>query len=210
MGAVRAKRRWHGELARPIRPRVIRPLGLCFVDPDTIAQANDEMIRLTNEAIAQKFVEKLDLLMKHYLIPDPHDWFSLALALAVDHVPGFQIENTLGVEQIDRGISLVEHVGRKKTGRPKTWSVDRLDELLNDVEKTKKQFGLMQDREALSRIARLRKWAPPANHRGERRQWIKTLESRLQEAKVYRRNVDKLLEILGNSLGGSSGNSPAI
>jgi hypothetical protein len=133
---------------------------------------------------AQKFVEKLDLLMKHYLIPDPHDWFSLALALAVDHVPGFQIENKLGVEQIDWGISLVEHVGRKKTGRPKTWSVDRLDELLNDVEKTKKQFGLTQDREALSRIARLRKkWAPPANHRGERRQWIKTLESRLQEAK---------------------------
>jgi hypothetical protein len=210
MGAVMAKRRWQGELARPIRPMVIRPLDLCYVDPDTIAQANEEMIRLTNEVITQKFVEKLDLLMKHYLIPDPHDWFSLALALAVDQIPGFQVENTLGVEQIDRGISLVEHVGRKKTGRRKKWSFDRLDKLLNDVEKTKKRFGLTEDREALSRIARLRKWAPPANHRGDRRQWIETLESRLQEAKVYRRNVDKLLEILRNSRGGSSENSPAI
>jgi hypothetical protein len=206
MGAAKAKRRWQGELARPIRPKVIRPLSLCFVTPE----ANEEMIRLTNEAIEQKFKEKLDLLMKHYSIPDREDWYSLALALAVDHIPGFQVENKLGLERIDRGISLVVHRGRKKVGRRNTWSVHRLDELLNDVEKTKRQFHLKRDREALSRIARLRKWAPPANHRGELGQWVETLESRLQEAKVLRGKVDKLVEILRNCRGGSSENSPAI
>jgi hypothetical protein len=168
------------------------------------------MIRLTDEAITQKILGKLALLMKHYSISDPDDWFSLALALAVDHVPGFQVENTLGVQQIDQGISLVVHAGRKKTGRPITWPFDRLEELFDDVEKTKKQFGLTQDREALSRIARHPKWSPPANHRGEWGQWIETLESRLQEAKALRRNANKLLEILRNSRGGNSENSPAI
>jgi hypothetical protein len=207
---VVVKRRWRGELARPIRPTVIRPLSFCFVTPDNIAQANEEMARLTHEVIAQKWFEKLNLLMKHYSIADPNDWFSLALALAVDHVPGFQVWNTLGFEQIDQGIRLVVHVGRKKTGRPMKWPVQRLDDLLNDVEKTKKQCGVKRDREALDRIARLRKWAPPANHRGERSQWIETLESRLQEAKALRRNANKLLEILRNNRSGNSENSPAI
>jgi hypothetical protein len=210
MAVAKTKHRWQGELARPIRPRVIRPLSLCYVDPSTIAQTNEEMIRLTDEAITQKILGKLALLMKHYSISDPDDWFSLALALAVDHVPGFQVENTLGVQQIDQGISLVVHAGRKKTGRPITWPFDRLEELFDDVEKTKKQFGLTQDREALSRIARHPKWSPPANHRGEWGQWIETLESRLQEAKALRRNANKLLEILRNSRGGNSENSPAI
>src|SRR5262245_49260188 len=138
MGVVRAKRRWRGELARPIRPRVIRPLDLCYVHPDNIAQANEEMARLTDEAIKEERLQKLDLLKKHYSILDPNDWFSLALALAVDHVPGFQVENNLGIEQIGWGIGLVVHTDRKKTGRPITWSLHRLDELLNDVEKTKK------------------------------------------------------------------------
>src|SRR5262249_10297699 len=152
--------------------------------PDNIAQANEEMTRLTEEAIEQELFQKLDLLMKHYSIPDPNDWRSLALALAVDHIPGFQVENNLGIEKIGQGIGLVVHTTRKKTGRPTTWPVERRDELLNDVEKTKKRYGLKRDREALDRLARLRKWAPPANHRGEQSQWIETLESRLQEAKA--------------------------
>ena len=210
MGVVKAKPHWRDELARPIRPRVTRPLNLSFVHPDNIAQANEEMARLTEEAIGQELFQKLHLLMKHYSIPDPNDWFSLALALAVDHVPGFQVENNLGIEQIGLGIGLVVHTGHKKMGRPITWSVERLDELLDDVEKTKKRYGLERDREALSRIARLRKWASPANHRGDRSQWIETLESRLQEAKALRRKANKLLEILRNSRGGNSENSPAI
>jgi hypothetical protein len=207
MGAAKAKRRWQGELARPIRPKVIRPLSLCFVTPDNVAKANEEMIRLTNEAIEQKFKQKLDLLMTHYSISDREDWYSLALALAVDHIPGFQVENKLGLEQIDGGISLVVHRGRKKVGRRNKWSVDRLCELLSDVEKRKKQSDLKSDREALRQIASLRKWGPPANHPGD---WVETLESRLQEAKKLRRNLDKILEILRNSGCGGSENSPAV
>jgi hypothetical protein len=210
MAVAKTKHRWQGELARPIRPRVIRPLNLCFVDPNNIAQANEEMARLTEEAIAQEYFQKLDLLMKHYSIPDPNDWFSLALALAVDHVPGFQVENNFGIEQIGPGIGLVVHTGHKKTGRRITWSVEHLEDLLDDVEKAKKRYGLTRDREALSRMARLQKWAPPANHRGGWSQWIETLESRLQEAKALRRKVNKLLEILRNSRGRNSENATGI
>jgi hypothetical protein len=46
--------RWKGELSKPIRPYVVRPQGLAVTDPESVARANEEMIRLTNEAIEQK------------------------------------------------------------------------------------------------------------------------------------------------------------
>ena len=92
MRVSKNKVRWTGELKRPIRVRVNRPQGLAITDPETVTRANEEMIRLANEAIGERILEKLRLLMEHYSIPDKDDWFSLALALATDHVPGFQSE----------------------------------------------------------------------------------------------------------------------
>jgi cytochrome P450 len=85
----RKKRRWKGELAKPIRPKVIRPRGLAITDAKTVARANEEMEDLYRQAIEEKRAEKLCLLMDHYGIADKADFFSLALALAIDHHPGF-------------------------------------------------------------------------------------------------------------------------
>ena len=81
------KHRWKGELAKPIRPKVIRPQGLAVTDAETVARANEEMENLYRQAIEETRVEKLRFLMDHYGISDKADFFSLALALAIDHVP---------------------------------------------------------------------------------------------------------------------------
>jgi hypothetical protein len=39
-------------------------------------------------------------------------------------------------------------------------------------------------------------WAPPPSHKGSKRQWIETLESRLQDAKRYARRIE-MLKALG-------------
>jgi hypothetical protein len=66
--------------------------------------------------------------------------------------------------------------------------------LLDDVENAKRERNLAEDRETLKILAR-KKWKPQANHRGGNKEWLETLESRLQEAKSIRRNCLKLLKM---------------
>src|SRR5262245_36555564 len=68
------KHRWKGELAKPIRPKVIRPQGLAVTDAETVARANEEMENLYRQAIEETRVEKLRLLMDHYGISDKADF----------------------------------------------------------------------------------------------------------------------------------------
>jgi hypothetical protein len=193
----RKKSRWTGELAKPIRVRVDRQLGLAITDPETVTRANEEMTRLAGEAITRRVHEKLHLLMEYYSIPDKDNWFSLALALATDHVPGFQWEWPLIELPVDwegnssSSFSGPVTINRKKVGRHKEWGFDRLERLLVAVEQEKAQHGVRTDRDAISRLARRREWAPPATHRGEVQGWIETLEARLQDAKRFRRLVEQ-------------------
>jgi hypothetical protein len=87
------KIRWKGELARPIRPAVIRPLGMSVIDPATIEHVNDTMVRLHEEEVERHFDR---LLMDHYSISDTGDWRGLALKLAADLIPGFRVEPPIG------------------------------------------------------------------------------------------------------------------
>jgi hypothetical protein len=128
-------------------------------------------------------------------IPDKDDWFGLALALAIDHVPGFQWEWPLIELPVDwkasSGFSGPVTINQKKVGRHKEWGFDRLERLLVAVEQEKAQHGVRTDRAAISRLARRPEWAPPATHRGEFQGWIETLEARLQDAKRFRRLVEQ-------------------
>jgi len=197
--------RWKGELAKPIRPQVIRPQGLAVTDAETVARANEEMEELYRQAIDERRVEKLSLLMDHYGISDKADFFSLALALAIDHVPGFGIDPTpLRLEQISDGVALV--VQDNKTGRRLEWPPERLDSLLSAVEDAKRKHGLSTDREAIAVVARKGKWGRPANHKGNHEQWLETLESRLQDAKRSKRQIEHFLKDLPWSFGQNSGN----
>jgi hypothetical protein len=178
------KHRWKGELAKPIRPKVIRPRGL-RVTKKRAQPANKEMEDLYQRAIEEEYLVKLGLLMDHFGITDKTDFRSLALALAIEHVPGFRIDPTpLRLEQIDdQGLLLV--VQDNNRGRPTKWSLKRLHNLLSAVEETKKKYSLPTDREALEKLAQHGEWSRPANHRGSPKQWLETLESRLQQAKHF-------------------------
>ena len=199
------KHRWKGELAKPIRPKVIRPQGLAVTDAETVARANEEMENLYRQAIEETRVEKLRFLMDHYGISDKADFFSLALALAIDHVPGFGIDPTpLRQEQISDGVALV--VQDNRTGRRLEWPPERLDSLLSAVEDAKRKHGLSTDREAIAVVARKGKWGRPANHKGHHEQWLETLESRLQDAKRSKRQIEHFLKDLPWPFGQNSGN----
>jgi hypothetical protein len=187
------KRRWKGELARPIRPKVIRPHGLAITDAETVARANAEMEDLYRQAIEEKLVEKLSLLMDHYRVADKADFFNLALALAIEFVPGFRIDPTpLRLQQISDGVTLI--VQDNRTGRRVEWSLERLDSLLNAVEDAKRKYDLSTDRDAIKVVARNRKWGQPANHKGDLEKWLETLESRLQDAKRRKREIENFVK----------------
>lgn len=173
-------------IKRPIRVRVVRPKGLAVTDAETAMKANEEMERLACEAIHDELVKKLRLLMGHYGIADKDDWFSLAIALATDHVPGFQIEWPL-IDSVPLPPDLAdrpEHKRakiyfwgpmteeKKKGGRPSEWRGNRLDRLFIAVKSEKARHGIKTDREALARLARRREWSRPASHRGTLDQWI--------------------------------------
>jgi hypothetical protein len=191
-----SNRRWKGDLARPIRIPVIRPHGFAVPDPakdpdaaNKIRAENELMSRLRDEGRAQVESSKLELLAKHYGVP-PDDFRALALAIARDLIPGFQFIDPL------RPLTSwgPQYEEKLKTGRPGSWDFDRLEELLNEVNAVKKSSSAT-DREALARLARKRKWGPPANHRGGSGKWLETPESRLQDAKKQERMTANALEL---------------
>ena len=203
------KKRWKGELSRPIQLTINRPKGLAIIDPETVSKANEEMTYLYEKALAAKFFDKLRLLMKHYGISEEDDWFGLSLALAIDHVPGFRVDHKLEIQRDPQG-NFVGAVtfGRKKVGRRTAWDFDRLERLLTAVQEERRKFGIRTDREALSRLASRREWARPATHRGEEQGWLKTLVNRLQEAKKFKRLLDKAAQQLAESAREIAGNNP--
>jgi hypothetical protein len=191
------KRKWQGELAKPISAlKWTRPHGYP-VDPKTAEAENAMLMQARNSALLQSRLDKLPLLFEHYGIDDQSDFLNLSLALAIDFVPGFSFNPTV------------------KTGRPRVWDEERLDALLRDVEGTKHKKGFLTDREAIKYLARHDPWKMPAVHRGDVKQWIETLESRLQEAKKTKKHVQRrfreilamLAELRQKHIDGNSGNS---
>lgn len=180
------KHRWKGELAKPIRLKVIRPQGL-RVTAKTARAANKQMEDLYRQAIENEYLAKLELLMDEYGITDKTDFSNLALALAIEHVPGFRIDPTpLRLEQFDdQGIQVVVQDNRE--GRKPKWSLKRRNDLRRDVEEKNKN-GL-SDHEALSILVSQRaEWARPPNHRGGLEAWRKTLKNQLAVARHFSKN----------------------
>jgi len=167
--------RYKGELAKPLLA------GVYLTDKMTGA----ELDTCLEQAIFESRVEKLALLMEHYGIADKTDYFSLALELAIDHVPGFRIGRARELLKLEHG-DYGKVLGNKR-GRQREWTLERSDRLVDAVEETKKRYHYRTDREALEVLARHTEWSAPANHRGGFRAWIKTLTNRLQEGRQNRR-----------------------
>jgi hypothetical protein len=173
------KRRYKGELAKPI-----------YVGSIPIEGANEKQQECIEQVIEQEAIEKLPLLMEHYKIPNKDDYFSLVLALARVHVPGFQVKRAaLKLKHGNWGAVIRDNIGH-----PTIWPPERRLKLLNAVEETKQRHGLSTDREALEILMQKREWRPPANHRGDQKQWLETLESRHQDAKREERGGGPALD----------------
>jgi hypothetical protein len=204
------KKKHTGELEKairkPIRPQVNRPHGFAVPDdPEAIKRENALMEELHEKAVAAARREKLKLLSRRYSLAED-DYEGLALALAVEHEPGFLVDRQIvqlpvefsgsvgfwGPVRVKDG-KLID----KPSGRPLDWSGERLFQLLEAVQREKKKSGLTKDLDALGRLARQEQWRPPANHRskssrGEFDAWIRTLQSRLYDAKQLKRKIDVL------------------
>jgi hypothetical protein len=184
--AMRAKRRrYAGELATPI----MSPAPPTFegaVTDERVKQfweARQQHQQEAENRAAEKLLEKMSLLTKHYGIADENDLGALAWALACEHVPGFRV--------------VVEE--KTKRGRKRKWDGPMLQELFEAVQSVKKQHRY-NDRQALAFLVSRRDspWRLPVNHKGTKQQWIETLESRLQDAKQYVSYIESLPQTLSD------------
>lgn len=176
----KGRHHWKGELAKPLLVGVAltnKDLERLATNKDLI---NEDLDNRLQHAIRESHIEKLALLMEHYKIADKTDYLSLALALAVDHVPGFQVVPARKVLRLRHG-DYGAVIGNKQ-GRQREWLPNRVDRLKTIVEETKKKHHFKSDREALEVIvAQKVEWHRPAN-RGQQ-QWIKTLRNQLAAAR---------------------------
>ena len=171
------KPRYKGELGKPI-----------YVGSIPFEAVNEEQQERIEQGIEQAAIEKLPLLMEHYKIPNKDDYFSLALALAKDWVPAFQVKTV--ALKLDHGTwgAVIRNT------KPTKWPPERLRKLLNAVAETKRKHALSKDREALNILMQKGEWSRPYNR--DELKWLETLESRLQDAKREERGGDPALNPL--------------
>jgi hypothetical protein len=179
------QRRYTGELAKPI----VYPDTPTFWGAVTEGRVRkywrdyENHQRKTEQRVNQKLLLKMSLLMKHFKITNEDDAASLAWALAFEHVPGFKI--------------VPER--KAKRGRKKDWHGGKL-QALHDAVRSVKQRHKFNDRQAMKFISNNPQWSetwgPPSSYKGSNKQWIETLESRLQDAKRYVTYIESLPETL--------------
>jgi hypothetical protein len=164
--------------------------------------------------------EKLKLLCRRYSLAED-DYEGLALALAIDHEPGFQAVNRqiaelpLADDNLDSDDEDIQFSGlvrikdgklvETRSGRPVVWPPERLLRLLEAVEAEKKKFHCTA-LDAIKRLAKTKEWAPPPEHRsnsarGEYDAWVQTLQSRLHDAKKLKREAEALFERFASWVG---------
>jgi hypothetical protein len=131
--------------------------------------------------LAQEYLRKLPLLFEHYGITDNNDVAALALALALDHVPGLKV--------------LEPHRKSKRGAKPK-WDSGRLDNLLETVESIKLQHPKFNDRRALRFIVENPPHSAIWGKSTRSGSTEKRVETRLQQAKRIKKDAHKTLEEL--------------
>jgi hypothetical protein len=118
--------------------------------------------------------ERIDALFKHFDL-QAEDWKSLAMKLAAQHVPGFQIKRTIAIYDLaDDTVPGFRIVGEIR-GKNRDWTLEKYLRLLNDVREHKESHpGCKYDRGALGQLIK------------QKLEWksygLEDLESRLQEA----------------------------
>jgi hypothetical protein len=164
MAANNKKLGYKGRLAEPMySDDYFRPSGL-------LVEKSDEIARQEKERFLREFYDRIDLLFSHWNI-DGKDWRSLAITLAIAHVPGLRSEPS-----------------QKRTGPAQIWDYTGYTELLAAVERLKKERDC-SDSEACGVIARSPRFAKARWNKGKRRASHRSLLSRLSEARNPKYNM---------------------
>lgn len=191
------KTKWTGILNTPIRTLdVNRPEGYSVVDADTTERNNQKMRELLDKALDDELNKRFTELFIHYEIEDRSNWQMIAYKLAEEFVPGFKTE--LNIIHNNEGAIKWE---TPNIGRTLEWTDKKLEKLLIDVETIKKKEKLKTEMEACRLLPRRDKfWMATDAHRGTIDQWIKTLHSRLQDAKSNKKRVESEVIRLNEAL----------
>jgi hypothetical protein len=154
------KPNYKGKLAKPLyADDYFRQPGL-LANPDEVARRGEE-------DLLKEMICRFDLLFLHFGI-DRIDWISLAIALAIAHVPGFR--------------------WGKRTGPAEIWDPITYTELWAAVERLKKEKGC-SDSEACRMISKSPEFAKERWNKGKRKATASSLLSRLSEARNPKHNV---------------------
>ncbi len=140
-----------------------------------------------DETIREVYAKALDRLAAEYGI-EPGDCLNLLLQVAIDYVPGFP---RFKLEHIDDAGRAYGKIMRDKGGRKADWTPEKLDELVADVDRVKKEHRFVTDDEALRHLAQSGKWARDPDHDPRKRH--KTLKNTLARARLIQRQTDRLL-----------------
>jgi hypothetical protein len=162
MALKRAAPKYTGLLADPIYEPILR--GLFDFD------GSEEK---ANQRALSRLEEKVPLLFGHYGI-DPRDsnrWFTLACALALDHVPGMP----------------VLFARPPQRGRKRTWQSGLGEQLLAAVQTKKAQGAATSTRDAISQLRRSESW---------KRYTQQNLETRHREANRRQQEFRKMVAAL--------------
>jgi hypothetical protein len=157
----------------------------------TTKRASKKISNKRREIITETSVEALNSLAEDYGVA-AGDYFSLALRLAIDYVPGFP---RFKLKQKDEYGAEYGAVVRDKGGRPTEWSPKDHDELVADVDRVKKEHGFATDDEALRHLAQSGKWPRPPKQ-DDLNKWIKRLKNELGRARSIRQIVDGLEKLV--------------
>jgi len=184
------KHRWKGELAKPIRPKLNRPLKFCRItDAAGAAAANEGMLKLYEGAIEKEWLKQLHRLMDEYGIADKSDFRLLSLWLALDlNIPGFRVDVPYFNRDAMPFRSMPFRLGKarlvvqdNRRGRRREWTEKRHRDLRRDLEEEKKRHGLSKDHDALVQLVHRPEWSRPPDSTQE--QWVKTLKNQLAVAR---------------------------
>jgi hypothetical protein len=164
---ARKKPSYKGKLAEPL-------YADDYFQPSGLLADHDEVARRGEENLSKEFNHRIDLLFDHWDI-DRADWKSLAITLAIAHVPGFRREPQ-----------------RKRTGPAQIWDSTTYTELLATVERLK-QEKKCNDSEACRIILKSPEFANErwnkGKGKGKGRATYSSLFSRLSEARNPKYNV---------------------
>jgi len=147
----------------------------------TIKKKRKKSAKITTEIVTEDSIEELNRLGEKYGV-EPGDYFSLAMRLAIDYVPGFP---KYKLHHGDYG-----KVMRDKGGRPTDWTPDRHYELMADVDRAKKKYGFATDDEAVKHLTKSGKWARQPGRDLDK--WRKTLKNMLGSARKVQRESNRL------------------